>query len=154
MAMRKAQSALEYLMTYGWAILIIVIVGAVLFSLGVFNPGGSTALQVRGLSNFQLDDAVLKPAGNMTIVLGVKTGKTTNVTNVDFGANGVSCKNTAVESSVLVNPSQTKIIALNPDTVCTLSVGDQVVMNMNVTYILSGSTLMHMDTGQVTITVG
>jgi len=34
----KAQSAMEYLMTYGWAILIIAIVLAALFQLGVFNP--------------------------------------------------------------------------------------------------------------------
>ncbi len=33
----KAQSAMEYLMTYGWAILIIAIVLVALFSLGVFN---------------------------------------------------------------------------------------------------------------------
>ncbi len=33
----KLQSAMEYLMTYGWAILIICIVVAILFYLGVFN---------------------------------------------------------------------------------------------------------------------
>ena len=32
-----AQSAMEYLMTYGWAILIIAVVLAALFGLGVFN---------------------------------------------------------------------------------------------------------------------
>ena len=36
--MIKSQSAMEYLMTYGWAILIIAVVLAALFSLGVFNP--------------------------------------------------------------------------------------------------------------------
>jgi len=34
----KAQSAMEYLMTYGWAILIIAVVLGALFQLGVFNP--------------------------------------------------------------------------------------------------------------------
>ncbi len=34
----KAQSAMEYLMTYGWAILIIAIVLVALFSLNLFNP--------------------------------------------------------------------------------------------------------------------
>ncbi len=33
----KAQSAMEYLMTYGWAILIIAVVMVALFALGVFN---------------------------------------------------------------------------------------------------------------------
>ncbi len=36
---RKAQSAMEYLMTYGWAILIIAVVLGALFQLGVFNAG-------------------------------------------------------------------------------------------------------------------
>ncbi len=34
---KRSQSAMEYLMTYGWAILIIAIVLSVLFQLGVFN---------------------------------------------------------------------------------------------------------------------
>jgi hypothetical protein len=49
---KRAQSAMEYLMTYGWAILIIAVVLAALFSLGVFNatnfapkaPAGSCKL--------------------------------------------------------------------------------------------------------------
>ncbi len=36
---KKAQSAMEYLMTYGWAILIVIIVAAALYALGVFNLG-------------------------------------------------------------------------------------------------------------------
>lgn len=35
----KAQSAMEYLMTYGWAILIIAVVMGALYQLGIFNPG-------------------------------------------------------------------------------------------------------------------
>ena len=34
----NAQSAMEYLMTYGWAILIISVVLVVLFSMGITNP--------------------------------------------------------------------------------------------------------------------
>jgi hypothetical protein len=37
MGKERAQSAMEYLMTYGWAILIIALVAAVLFGLGLFN---------------------------------------------------------------------------------------------------------------------
>jgi len=35
---RKGQAALEYLMTYGWAILAVVVVLAVLWYLGIFTP--------------------------------------------------------------------------------------------------------------------
>ncbi|MDE1855812.1 MAG: LamG domain-containing protein [Candidatus Micrarchaeota archaeon] len=38
MAKLRAQSAMEYLMTYGWAILIVAVALAALYQLGVFNP--------------------------------------------------------------------------------------------------------------------
>lgn len=37
-SVRKAQAAMEYLLTYGWAILIMVVVVAVLYYLGVITP--------------------------------------------------------------------------------------------------------------------
>ncbi len=49
---RKAQSALEYMMTYGWAILIIVIVAAVLYSLGIFSPSSSAGNTITGFAPF------------------------------------------------------------------------------------------------------
>ena len=36
----KAQTAMEYLMTYGWAILIVIVVIAALYSMGVFTLTG------------------------------------------------------------------------------------------------------------------
>ncbi len=42
MVNKKGQAAMEYLMTYGWAILVIVIVLAALLYLGVFNIGTRT----------------------------------------------------------------------------------------------------------------
>ncbi|MGC8538465.1 MAG: hypothetical protein ACP5MK_01180, partial [Candidatus Micrarchaeia archaeon] len=38
MQSKKLQSAMEYLMTYGWAILIIAVVLGALYQLGVFSP--------------------------------------------------------------------------------------------------------------------
>ena len=49
---RKGQSALEYMMTYGWAILVIVIVAAVLYSLGIFSPASSVGSGATGFAPF------------------------------------------------------------------------------------------------------
>jgi len=81
----KAQSAMEYLMTYGWAILIIAVVLGALFELGVFNannfapkaPPGScqvfrpngpyttSFINVEGICNGELPQYVLNdlPSG-------------------------------------------------------------------------------------------
>jgi len=47
----KAQAAMEYLMTYGWAILIVIIVAAALYAFGIFNPATWTGTRVTGFAN-------------------------------------------------------------------------------------------------------
>ena len=60
---KRAQSALEYMMTYGWAILIIVIVAAVLYSMGIFNPSSSVTTTSSGFSPFSPAAAVCNTSG-------------------------------------------------------------------------------------------
>jgi len=55
----KGQGAMEYLMTYSWAILVIVTVGLVLWQLGVFNTGTEKAT-ITGLTT-------LKPVGTSMV---------------------------------------------------------------------------------------
>ena len=81
---KKAQSALEYLLTYGWAILIVIIVGASLYALGVFNPGTFTGKRVTGFTQFQVVDHKLDTNEDMTFMIGNRLGKTVTVTNVSF----------------------------------------------------------------------
>ncbi|MFH1721485.1 MAG: hypothetical protein ABH950_02645 [Candidatus Altiarchaeota archaeon] len=49
---RRAQGAMEYLMTYGWAILVVMIVGVVFWELGVFNMGTS-AFTAKGFTTIK-----------------------------------------------------------------------------------------------------
>lgn len=42
---------MEYLMTYGWAILIVIIVAAALYALGVFNPATYAGSRATGFAN-------------------------------------------------------------------------------------------------------
>lgn len=37
----QGQGAMEYLMTYAWAILIVMVVGLAMYQLGLFNPGSN-----------------------------------------------------------------------------------------------------------------
>ena len=70
----KAQSAMEYLMTYGWAILIIAVVLIALFSLNVFNPSlGNVCL---GGPGYTCSGMSLGTTGNMLFTFGQGTGST------------------------------------------------------------------------------
>ena len=54
---KTGQSALEYMMTYGWAILIIVIVAVILYSMGIFNPASSVSFTSSGFSPFTVSSS-------------------------------------------------------------------------------------------------
>ncbi len=60
MRVHKSQSAMEYLMTYGWAILIIVVAFSALYFLGVFGATASTGGALPGSCR------VYKPYGTGT----------------------------------------------------------------------------------------
>jgi hypothetical protein len=46
----RGQGAMEYLMTYGWAILVVMVVGVAMWQLGIFNMGGGSAPTAKGFS--------------------------------------------------------------------------------------------------------
>jgi hypothetical protein len=77
MLKKKAQAALEYLMTYGWAILVIVIVIAALYALGVFTPKASVPCTPCFSSFAYLDHSY---TGN-TLTLKIRNGPRAIVVN-------------------------------------------------------------------------
>ncbi len=80
---RRSQSALEYMMTYGWAILVIVIVAAVLYSLGIFSPSSSLSTTVTGFSNLGSVTAECFNGGGLVLSLGDSTGNPIEITKIN-----------------------------------------------------------------------
>jgi len=84
----KGQTALEYLITYGWAILVILVVLAVLWYYNIFNPAAWGGPQVISGTSFLVLDYSLQGAPNITtnstmaIVLGNKGPAPLNITNL------------------------------------------------------------------------
>ncbi len=68
---------MEYLMTYGWAILVVMIVGVVMWQLGIFNMG-STSLTFSGFSKIkpQLAGTALDSTGAANIIFTNGAGAT------------------------------------------------------------------------------
>ena len=80
----KGQAAIEYLSTYGWAILFIAIIGVVLWQMSVFNLP-SPPPDCRGFSQIRPADWVLKDDGNFTMVIVNEAN-----TKLYLSANGVT----------------------------------------------------------------
>lgn len=79
---RKGQSAIEYLTTYGWALLAIIIVGAVLVNMGVFSQCQTTTPRFSG-QNVAVDSWSWTGTTSMSMTFQAIQRDIT-VTNVSF----------------------------------------------------------------------
>ena len=126
---RKSQSALEYMMTYGWAILVIVIVAGVLYSLGIFSPSSSLSTTITGFSGLSVTQAgCVNSVNNQILELYVTNtvGYPVNITKINTtGNNGVDASQNI--SSILVFGGLSYIGLLNPYTLI-ISVASIVVL--------------------------
>ncbi len=86
----RAQSAMEYLMTYGWAILIIAVVLAALFAIGVFNGSNVTSSVCIAAPGFLCSGAVYSHStANIVATIGQSSGTNWITANVVFVPSGV-----------------------------------------------------------------
>ena len=78
----KAQSAMEYVMSYGWAILILAIAIAALFALGFFN-GSNTSGNVCILNQgFQCISSVINTNGILFVTITQTSASYVNITSI------------------------------------------------------------------------
>ena len=113
---KRSQSALEYMMTYGWAILIIVIVAAVLYSFGIFSPSSSISSTVTGFSSLGSVTGECTANGNLRISLGDSTGYLINITSVtaksSTGQISTFKPNSTIDPSSIIRPTSTYIFSV------------------------------------------
>ncbi len=92
----RSQSAMEYLMTYGWAILVIAIVLFGLYSTGVFGGGSALPNSCEAQSGFLCSSPKMNTTGNVIVTFGEALGVPISIT-------GLGCSNTSTEPSFASN---------------------------------------------------
>ncbi len=79
----RQQSAIEYLMTYGWAILVILVVLAILFLMNIFNSGTFTPAGCQQQPGFLCSNPLLNASGYLSVSVGRNAAA--------INATGVAC---------------------------------------------------------------
>ncbi len=100
---------MEYLMTYGWAILIVIIVAAALWALGVFNPGSFSQATKTGLAGFDVPAGgwKLTSAGALTLQLKNQAGATIKITTVNATIGTTTCTTGVISQTIASNEQYT-----------------------------------------------
>lgn len=155
MQQKKGQAAMEFLMTYGWAILAAIVAIGVLAYFGVFSPGkiaGSNAIVNNPFyaASWQVNTTTV----NLELLNnGGDTIKVFNVTVTGSGAStGTTCGGTGYMNltapTISMDPGAQKLIMSN----CagtTLTAGNNFAGNIQIQYFKSGSLLNQTATGTI-----
>ena len=121
---------MEYLMTYGWAILIVIIVAAALFALGVFNPATYTSRAATGFAGLGTPDDWQYSGTTFTVKLSNQVGEAVTVANVD--ATGCA------SNTSLTNMAAGATAEITLGTCTSKGVGDSYSQSVTVLYYAPG----------------
>jgi hypothetical protein len=135
----KGQTAIEYLMTYGWAILIILIVAGVLAYYGIFAPSGFLGPTARGFGQVQvLNPWSLATTGTMTLNVENRVGGTINVTKVNMTLDSATYTNT-LTTQVQISSGEHKIVQPTFTITGSHNRGDAYTATLTIYYNYGGS---------------
>jgi hypothetical protein len=134
----RAQSSLEYLMTYGWALIILVAVLSILYSLGIFDPQQYMNEECLFQPSLQCKSMSLKTNGNFELKLSNGLGYTINNVRADVNvlSTGESVQSTPQTS---VGPNENIVVAASLKNTGTFRVGKIEKVKLTITYELDGN---------------
>jgi hypothetical protein len=91
MVFRKGQAALDFLMTYGWAIALVVIIAAVLFSMGLFDTSNFVGNKATGFSGVAVKDwSYAASTGGFSVLFSNQVGQAVIINGVTVSAGGAA----------------------------------------------------------------
>jgi len=151
---KKGQAAMEFLMTYGWAILVVLAAIGALAYFGILSPdkvlpssytlsGGFSAGQYK----VNTDSLQLEVINNLGSGVTNYTVDITLPTGVSYTCNS----NSSYVGGALANGASSGVLTLCDD--LSLTVGDKFKADVDVVYYKSGETLSHTASGSITASV-
>ncbi len=139
---KKGQAAMEFLMTYGWAILVVLVAIAALAYFGVLRPSRFLPSSCTLGAGFSCDDFKVTSGGVGTF--SVRNGIGTNIYNVTLTVEGQTC-----------TPSNTSIhngekVTFTCNGLTSGTVGGKYSADITLSYRQEDSDIVHDINGKVT----
>ncbi|MDP2925041.1 MAG: hypothetical protein Q8N99_01585 [Nanoarchaeota archaeon] len=142
---KKGQAAMEFLMTYGWAILAAVIAIGVLAYFGVFSPGKYLPNACTLNAPLGCDEYAVTNANGVQLVLRNGAGDSLAIVSVAV----TNCGTDSTGWTVADGATQAITVTCAP----ALAVGDKFKGDVTITYRKSGGTLDQISSGTMTAKV-
>jgi len=111
----KAQTSLEFLMTYGWAILIVIVIVVVAWQWGFFDPGGVVKKGSSGFWGVKPMDFSYNTDGDLILSLKNGVGGGINITEVRVRGGAITYTD-PMTTPLSISPGSQSIYSLSGST--------------------------------------
>ena len=144
---------MEFLMTYGWAILVVLIVIGALAYFGVLDPSKLLPDKCTFPTGLYCEDYILQSGGTsdgrIDFVLQNGIGRDINITGIwaEESNAQASCSNTTIMADIISNGATYTVTLPCPGD--SLYQGTKYKFNLNVSYTYVGSTFEHTMQGEL-----
>jgi len=146
---KKSQAAMEFLMTYGWAILVVLVAIGALAYFGVLSPDRflpSRCTLPSGIACIDHEVTDVFGPGNGELYIVIRNGLGYGMETVSIAAS--DCTSGTTES--LIKNGKSQILTA---TGCTVTTGEKYKGDINITYTNADTTLEHVSRGSLTTRV-
>ena len=152
---KKAQAAMEFLMTYGWAILVVLVAVGALAYFGVLNPGRFLPSSCTIGPGLACGEFKVSNGATDNVEVYVRNGIGKSIQNVSItlaSAAGGACVAGTTNSSTIIDGAQ-ELYQFSCADADAANVGDRFKATMTFTYKASGESLSHTMKGDITTKV-
>jgi len=148
--MQKGQSALEYLMTYGWALIIILIAAAALYAMGLLSPGTYQQKTCTGMTTLGYQDHFFDGA-SFKVRVANEAGAKITMTSVALTTNKNStCCTYTYSTPTNVNAGKSATFTVPVNVSEGWADGEDYIMDVKFTYDISQGITGHIEAGSCT----
>ena len=161
---KRGQAALEFLTTYGWAFLVILVMIAALAYFGVLSPQNIVPDSCQLTTGFDCVDFQVTPTQTELLIIN-NLGRTIEVQCVPANGDGVSLPSGALvtdtctvdsvngNDAIVTDGERFTLTIETTDGLNELTVGDKKKVDFQFNYLNTGSTFDHLTVGAITTTV-
>jgi len=147
--LKKAQAAMEFLMTYGWAILVVLVAIGALAYFGVLNPGKYLPSSCTITPGISCDDFVVKSDGTATVILRNGMGQSLSSVSLDIP----TCTINAASGTITDGGTGTYTYTDCGGAGTPPAAASQFKQDITFNYIAGSSTILHNKTGTLAVSV-
>ncbi|MCX8200451.1 MAG: hypothetical protein N3G76_03195 [Candidatus Micrarchaeota archaeon] len=151
---RRAQSSVEYLMTYGWAFIILLAVIAILYSFGVFNPQQYMGEECLFQPSLQCKSMSFSTKGDFSLVLSNGLGYRITITGASLDLLSTGQKNVQAQVSSFAEPNGQITINAKFDNKGTFRTSTLEKVKVTIRYKIEGSGTEYTTSGVVAVRTG